>query len=100
VAQVAVLRSGPQIDPLADVTVAQKAVVILVAVAMNDARLDLTPDPAVGTERGAGTELGAEHVRLRPDITRALQPGEGPNHGFAIDHHGAFRRVGDDQRIK
>ena len=44
VAQVAVVRAGAEVDPFADVGVAEEAVVILVRVALHDARLDLAAD--------------------------------------------------------
>ena len=48
VAQVAVGGDRPQVDPLADVGVAQESLVILVGVTVDDRRLDLAADPAVG----------------------------------------------------
>src|SRR5262249_43524132 len=99
VAQVAVARAGAEVDPLADVAVSQKAVVILVAVALENAAFDLAADAARRPQRGAGTDLGPVHLRVRPDVARPFQAAEGVDHGLAIDHDRSPRRVGQRVRL-
>ena len=76
VAQVAVRGDRPQVDPLADVGVAQEPLVILVRVAVNDRRLDLAADPAVRADRHPASEIGPEELGLTADRARPLDPRE------------------------
>src|SRR5947207_16021404 len=75
VAQVAIVRPGAQIHPFTDVAKSQKSFVILVAITVQDARLDLATDSAVRSDRGAAANLGAHNLRVRPDVARALESG-------------------------
>src|SRR5207249_4542832 len=89
VAQVAALAAGAEVDPAADVTVPQKPVVVFVAVAVNDAALDLAADAAARAERGAAAQLRSQHVGARPDVARALQPAERLHDRPGRDRHRA-----------
>ena len=47
-----------QVDPLADIRVAEEALVVLVRVAVDDRRLDLAADPADRSDGGAAADVG------------------------------------------
>src|SRR5438105_4665207 len=81
--QIAGLRSGPDIDPLAQVAMAQEALVILVREAMNDARFDLPANPAERADRRAAPHLRSQHLRARADVAGPFQPGERAQDGVA-----------------
>ena len=74
VAQVAVGGDRPQVDPLADVGVAQEPLVVLVDVAVDDRRLDLAADPAARAQRAAAAQVGAEELRVAADVAGPLDP--------------------------
>src|SRR5262245_26244221 len=76
VTEIARLRGSAEIDPFADVRMAQKSFVILVAVGVNDARFDLAADPAARTDAAAAAQLRAEDAAFRPDVARTFQPAE------------------------
>src|SRR5205085_683713 len=84
IAKVARLRAGGEVDPFADVAMAQEAVVILVGEALHDARLDFTADAAFRADRRPAADLGAEHLRAGTDVARPFQPAEGMHDGAAI----------------
>src|SRR5205807_2352125 len=96
VAQVAVAGAGPEIDPGADVGVAQEAVVDLVAGPLHDARLDLSPDPAFRAERRSRPDPGAVYLRSSAEDTRSFQAREGGHHHPRPDDHRTPCRVRHD----
>src|SRR5258707_11183852 len=100
IAQIAIVGPGAQVDPFADVAMPQKAVVVLVGVALDDAGFDLSANAAVRAERGAGADLGPQDVRVRADVTRTFQPCKSGDHGLAIDQHRPRGRIDDDHWIK
>src|SRR5947209_563569 len=68
IAQVAALRAGAEVHPFAHITMAQETVMILVGMALDNTRLDLAADPAIGAEGRAGTNRRAQDLRTRTDI--------------------------------
>src|SRR6266516_2917359 len=76
VLQVAVGRHRADVDPLAQVGVAQEAVVMLITVALHDARLDLATDPADWPDRRLGQDARAGYDRARTNRCRALDERE------------------------
>ena len=72
VTQVAVGRDRPQVDPFANIGVAQEPFVILVGMPVDDRGLDLAADPAVGPDRDAARML-AERVASRRRSNRGLR---------------------------
>ena len=56
-AQVARMRSGRQVHPLADIAVAEEPIVVFVRIPQNDAAFDLAADPTVGAEGCAAPDL-------------------------------------------
>src|SRR5207245_5748567 len=96
-AQVAIVRAGAEVDPFADVTVPQEAIVILVHVAVKDRRLDLASHAAVRPNGRTGADPGAQDLRARADIARPLQPTEGRHHRLPVDNNRAPQRVGDHE---
>ncbi len=99
VAEIAVVCARAQVDPFADVRMAQETVVAFVAVTVHDARLDLAADAALRAKRRARADLRAKHLRHRPDIARPFQPREGMDHRFIVDDHRAPRRIGHHHRL-
>src|SRR5262249_6418556 len=99
VAQVAVLRAGAEVDPLADVAVAEEAVVVLVDGPLQHAGLDLAADAAVRAEGGLRAHLGPQDVGVRADVAGAFQPAEGGDDRLVVDDHRAAPRVGHHHRI-
>ena len=73
-AQVADLRAGAEVDPLADVGVAQEAVVGLVGVAVQDAGLDLAADAAVRAD-AAAAQFRTQNVAVAGRRSTALPAG-------------------------
>src|SRR5262245_22989566 len=76
VAEVARLGSGPEIDPFAEIAVAEKAIVILVGVPLNDARFHFAADPAIWTDGCAGTKLRPEEMSPRANHAGPFQARE------------------------
>ena len=85
VLQIAVGGQGPQVDPLAQVGVAQEAVVVLVRVALEDRLLDLAADAADRADRVPLAALGPQEDRLPADVARAFDPREGVDLGLLVD---------------
>ena len=76
VAQVAVGGDRPEVDPLADVSVAEEAFVVLVGVAVDDGMLDLAADAAVGAEGDAPAQVGPEELGIAADVAGPFHAGE------------------------
>ena len=76
VAQVAIGGDRAEVDPLADVGVAEEPVVVLVGGPVDDAGLDLAADAAAGPERHAAAGVGAEQLGVAADGAGALDAGE------------------------
>src|SRR5262249_36296313 len=98
VAQIADLSSGGEIDPFAEVGMPEKAVVILVAEALQDSLLDFAADPAARPEAGAA-DLAADNPALRTDIAGPLDARKGLHDGAAIEHDGTAARVDHHHRL-
>src|SRR5260370_25464286 len=71
VAEVAVVGAGPEVDPFTDIGVAQEPIVVLVAVTLHNAGLDLAAYPAVRSQRRAGPDFCSQHVGARANQTRS-----------------------------
>ena len=99
VAEVAVGGDRPEVHPLADVGVAEEPLVVLVRVAVDDRRLDLAADPAVGAERHAAAEVGPEELGVAADVAGPLDPGERLNQAPASIGDRPVRRVEDGVRV-
>ena len=97
-AQVADLRAGAEVDPFADVGVAEEAVVRLVGVAVQDAGLDLAADAALRPD-AAAAQFRTHDVAVGADVARPLQPAERLHHGVAVDQHRPFRGVEHHHRL-
>src|SRR5262249_45901139 len=98
VAQIADLSSGGEIDPFAEVGMPEKAVVILVAEALQDSLLDFAADPAARPEAGAA-DLAADNPALPTDQAGPLDARKGLHDGAAIEHDGTAARVDHDHRL-
>ena len=94
------MRAGAQVHPLAGVTVTEETLVVLVAVALHDAGLDLAADATMRPEGGAGTDLGTQDMAVRPDMTGAFQPGERRYGGTAVNDDRPARRVRHHHRLE
>src|SRR5262249_8162567 len=79
VPQVAELRAGAEVDPLAAITMADEAVVILVDIALENAGLALAADTAFRPNAAASHGPAAD-MRSRADVARAFQPAERLDH--------------------
>src|SRR5262249_44330057 len=71
VAQVAGLRAGAKIHPLAKVTVAEETIMALVGIALQDALLNLPGDATVGPN-AASLDSAAENTAAAADVAWAL----------------------------
>jgi hypothetical protein len=84
--QVAISCHRPDVDPLAQVGVAQEAIVVLVAIALDDAGLDLAADPADRPDRRLGQDARPRDNRPRADRRRPLDKRERLDMR-RVDHH-------------
>ena len=73
-AQVADLRAGGEVDPFADIGMAEKAVVGLVGVTVQDAGLDLAADAAL-RPNAAAAQFRPQNVAVRGRRNTALPAG-------------------------
>ena len=71
---------------------------ILVAVTVDDAGLDLAADAALGAD-GAAAQLGGQDPAFGADVARPFEPAEGVNGRAAVDHHRAIAGVGQYVRV-
>src|SRR5262249_13857757 len=85
VPQVAGLCSGPDVHPLAHVAMSEKAVVIFVGKALENARLDLAADAATRAERGAAADFRAHDLSAGADVAWTVEAGERGRVGGGID---------------
>ena len=93
VPEVAVGGDRAQVDPLADVGVAEEPLVVLVRVAVDDARLDLATDPAVRADGGPPPDVGPEQLGFSADVAAAVAGSgfdSGLSSGFAADFSSDF----------
>ena len=98
VPEVAVGGDRPEVDPLADVGVAQETLVILIGEAVDDRRLDLAADPAIRADRHPAPDVGAEKLGVAADEARTLDPGERLDPGAGGDRDRPVGRV--ENRIR
>ena len=99
IAQVAVGGDGAEVDPRADVGVAQEPLVVLVGVAVHDAGFDLAADAAVGPDRHAAAKVSAKQVGIASDVAGSLNSGEGLDPDTGLDGDGAASSVEDGAGI-
>src|SRR5262249_36842992 len=95
VAQIARLRAGAEVDPLADIGMSEEPVVALVAITLEEALLDLAPDPALRPDTAAANPC-CEHLRVRADVAWAFQSRERLHHRTAVDQHRTSGRIHQD----
>ena len=73
-----------EIDPRADVAVSEKAVVVLVDVAVQNRCFDFAPHAADRADRRPVANVGAKQLRFAADVARAFEPGERANDRTAL----------------
>src|SRR5262249_33378476 len=87
-----------QVHPFAEVRMAEKAHVPLVAITLDDAHLDVAAD-AADRANGAGADAGAHQPGAAADVTRAFQVAECLDDRLALDDHWPAPRIGPHERI-
>ena len=97
VLQIAVARAGSQVDPAAEIAVAQETVVLLVRVGLDDGRFDFAADFR-GVADGHIVFDGRmfDDARVASQVGGTGQEGERSDAGMAFQHDRAGLRVGHD----
>src|SRR5207237_883382 len=90
--QVAISRHRADIDPFAEVRMAEEAVVMLIAIALYDRGLDFAADPADRADRRFGADARAGDQRPSANRRGPLDEREWLDLG-RIDHDRAVARV-------
>ena len=94
--QVAVRGAGPQIDPTAQVAVAEKAVVLFVGQRFDDRGLDFAADFAGVPESDEIFERRVfDHPAMGADVDRSAEIAEGPDSSVLFQHNRPVGGIGD-----
>src|ERR1019366_7966476 len=77
----------------------KKTFLVLIAVALHDARFDLAADTAARPDRTAGPQFRTDDPASLAHVTGSLEPAERVHDGPLVDQHRPAARIGENERF-